>query len=299
MGLDILLKRRFIYLGGGAALAYMHVGALDEINTHLHGTRLTHIYEGIGGCSAGALVALVLVACDGDVERVSAIFMKHNVTDIMRKTSLMGAWRTGGVISYKVLREQVLRIMNDVGLDETATFAKLSELSMCTFACNSSDVVEGRHVTYSTEETPDQLLLDAVSRSMALWPLVSPSHTSTGGVHIDGAFLGSVDYHIFGTDNIDSLCVFKLCAKDEDYYLRKDALVESNSNVISYMLCIVSAMQCRINDLLQEKYGDRVLQVELMSRTRASNDMKALSMADKIGLMEEGRRSIRKWVWRD
>jgi NTE family protein len=176
-----------IYLSGGGICAMAHVGALQELSTHLP---LYAVKEWMG-VSAGALVSMCL--CIGyTLDEVYDFCVRFDFTNIKEVDSIPGWILHFGMDTGERLHRLIDACLHVKGLSSELTFEECKEKfgrSLCVVA---TDLNTAEARIFSPTDTPQYRMSDAVRASMTapyyFQPFLCPE---TGHYLVDGAVISN------------------------------------------------------------------------------------------------------------
>jgi NTE family protein len=176
-----------IYLSGGGICAMAHVGALTELSKSIH---LKTIKEWMG-VSAGSLVAMFL--CIGyTLEELEQISVKFDFTNIKEYDSIPGWILHFGIDTGERLQRLVEACLHIKGLSSDITFKECYSIFGKHLKIVATDLNTAQPIIFSTKDTPDYKIANAVRASMTypyyFQPFLCPV---TGHYLIDGGVISN------------------------------------------------------------------------------------------------------------
>jgi len=185
-----------IYLSGGGICAMAHVGALLELAEHIP---LKAIKEWMG-VSAGSFVSMCL--CIGfTLEELMDFSMRFDFTNIKETDSLPGWLLHFGVDTGERLHRLVLACLHVKGYASDITFQQLFEKSGKNLRVIASDLNDACPKIFSTTDTPDYLVSDAIRASMSVPYYFQPFLCPVSGHYlVDGAVISNYPLFVLPED---------------------------------------------------------------------------------------------------
>ena len=176
-----------IYLSGGGICAMAHVGALQELSTHIP----LHIIKEWMGVSAGAIVAMCL--CIGySLEDLYEFCVGFDFTNIKEMDSIPGWILHFGLDTGERLHKLINACLHVKGLSSDLTFQECHDRLGKSLRVVATDLNDATHVTFSVVDTPTYKIADAVHASMTapyyFQPFLCPQ---TGHYLCDGAVISN------------------------------------------------------------------------------------------------------------
>lgn len=178
----IIPKR--VYLSGGGVCAIAHVGALKELSNHIP---LNAVKEWMG-VSAGALVAMCL--CIGfSLDELENFCMRFDFTNIKEYDSIPGWLLHFGIDTGERLHKLIDACLHVKGLSSDITFRECQEKFKKSLRVTATDLNDGCLKTFSSDNTPNYKISNAVRASMSypyyFQPFICPDtshYLSDGGL---------------------------------------------------------------------------------------------------------------------
>jgi NTE family protein len=173
-----------VYLSGGGMCAIAHVGALQELSTHIP---LKLIKEWMG-VSAGALVAMCL--CIGfTLEELHDFCVRFDFTNIKEYDSVPGWLLHFGIDTGERLHRLIEACLHVKGLSSDFTFEECLKKFGKSLRVMATDLNSATARTFSPLDSPDYRIADAVRASMSypyyFQPFLCPQtnhYLSDGGI---------------------------------------------------------------------------------------------------------------------
>jgi predicted acylesterase/phospholipase RssA len=177
-----------IYLSGGGMASITHIGALQELSSHVSIQSIKHWM----GVSAGGLLAMCL-AIGYTVDELMGLYMRFDFTNVNDVDSISGWLLYFGMDTGDRLYRLITACLHVKGLSEDLTFNELYEKFGCSLQIVATDLNEGVPVLFSHDTTPTYRVADAVRASASVpyyyQPFVCPQ---TGHFLVDGACTSNI-----------------------------------------------------------------------------------------------------------
>jgi NTE family protein len=176
-----------IYLSGGGMCAMAHVGALIELSKHVP---IKAVKEWMG-VSAGSFVAMCL--CIGfTLNELEDFCVRFDFTNIKEYDSVPGWLLHFGIDTGERLHKLIDACLHVKGLSSDLTFKECQEKFGLSLKVIATDLNEAVHITFSSVDTPNYKVSNAVRASMTypyyFQPYVCPE---TNHYLIDGAVISN------------------------------------------------------------------------------------------------------------
>ena len=176
-----------IYLSGGGMCAMAHVGALIELSNHVP---LKAVKEWMG-VSAGALIVMSL--CIGfTLEEMKEFCVKFDFTNITDYDSVPGCLLHFGIDTGERLHKLIEAMLHIKGLSSDFTFKECYEKFGLSLKIIATDLNEAAVITFSSTDTPNYKISNAVRASMTFpyyfQPFICPE---TNHYLVDGAVISN------------------------------------------------------------------------------------------------------------
>ena len=169
--LEGLGERPWLILGGGGVKGMAHVGVWRKLREQ------GHRFEGIVGCSIGALVGACIASGlnVSDMYRIAKDLERTDIIRINRRAVWVNGIRAPSVFRGDTLREYLAAILPNGSWDNL----------QCPLQVNAMDLSTGEMEWFGTGARTDVSLLDAVYASSAL-PVFYPPAALNGEMYVDG-----------------------------------------------------------------------------------------------------------------
>lgn len=186
-----MLPRR-IYLSGGGICGVAHVGALQELATHIP---LTLIKEWMG-VSAGSLMAMCL-AIGFTLDELYDFSTRFDFTHIQQPDSPTGWLLHMGMDTGERLQRLVIACLHVKGLPSTLTFQELHQRFGLSLRVLATDMNLAKGKVFSPSDTPNYSVAIAVCASMSyplyFQPVLCPE---TGHALADGGVISNYPLYL-------------------------------------------------------------------------------------------------------
>ncbi len=239
-----------IYLSGGGICAIAHVGALEELNNKIP----IKIIKEWMGVSAGALVAMCI--CIGySLTELKSLCMKFDFTNIKEYDSVPGWILHFGIDTGERLHKLIEACLRVKGLSSDLTFKECTNLFSKKLKIVVTDLNEGVAKIFSSNDTPDYKIADAVRASMSypyyFQPFIDPI---TGHYFADGGIISNYPLFILPKEEID---------KTLSILLRTLVEVEEELEIDKLLYRPISIVLTQRTNIESKFYTSKCIEVDL------------------------------------
>lgn len=283
----IMIPPKHIVLSGGGVKVFSFVGALKILDKE---NLLRNVKE-YCGVSAGAWLSFMLAAGAnlGVLEKM-ILDMDFGVIRNMTTESLIEFPETFGFDNgYNLIKllKSITRVV--LKLDPTITFGEFSKVSKCNFRCWATDLNMLTAREFSSRETPDVKIIDALRASMSLPLYFTPTlDPVTGNMLTDGGIQGNMPLHMLSDEECETSLA--LGFSNGSNQPTGNACPQDLPGFINSMLCTL--VQYR-NEHITSRWKHRILRVPVDEY--ASWNFEA-SRDDRQMLLDKGASASEKWV---
>jgi predicted acylesterase/phospholipase RssA len=198
-----MVSFRILALGGGGTKGFLHIGALQELESRV-GNLTNHFSRGVYGCSIGSVVATG-IAFGLNVKQMERISRKClNLSFLMNDLNISGLTQVGvrkGVFTMDSFEKHLLKTFDLEGIDLRNKF--LSDAKIPLFI-NASNLTRGIPTMF-TGRVP---VVSAIKASCCI-PLIFQPQVIGTNVYVDGGVITN-DLHrlIPKEDQADTLSIY-------------------------------------------------------------------------------------------
>jgi predicted acylesterase/phospholipase RssA len=185
-----------IYLSGGGMASITHIGALQELSTHVSLQTIKHWM----GVSAGGLLAMCL-SIGYTLDELMDLYMRFDFTNLNDVDSISGWVLYFGMDTGDRLYRLITACLHVKGLSSELTFKELYEQYGCSLQIVATDLNDGKPILFGHDTTPAYQVANAVRASASVpyyyQPFICPE---TGHFLVDGACTSNIPLFMLSKD---------------------------------------------------------------------------------------------------
>lgn len=276
-------KPTALVIGPGGIKGLEELGLLSFLET----INLINDVNTIVGCSAGAIIGLLLICGYSAGEIISEVLPINLFSDIC-SISLSDLKTNLGILGHDILRRNIKKLIKaKYGL--VPTFKQLYSVTGIRFIVVAYNLDKKKYIAFSAESDPELDVVEAVIMSSNI-PIAFQKMTYNGDTIIDGAFGNPYPIDIIDDGRTDILGIYI----DDDHTRYKP-----NESILPYINSVLHSSLTTIRDIKIATSTQRCRHVKLVCVVDPTGGF-TYSQEDKIKMVvhgyQTGEKIYKEWL---